>query len=389
MARKVSKKTRRSKKKRSTGTPTRRRLTATKPKRKTAQKKSVAAPTLAAKQLAVYHNPFSRATKQPKIPDGKLPESLGFQTQTVGTLLATNVDNVGTSGLDTTGMMHILMFPGMNGGALVINDLKGAYLNESSTNAAFTNIPSKHTILGYLGSNDCNFSSVTNSGGIISNSYQYANWRIVSQGMVLSLLNPQEKDDGWWESCRVHEGMDSFDYMIGTRKNSGDKAKGCLIPYNMLATLKTREIANETSYATGLLRDLKNNKFVLSPQRHEHDVIQQYDTFQMSVDDIGSSPNSALLGLGVQFGSGEDAAMAWIKSRIDMGLDMIYIRVHGRSSGEGTRLHYNLVSNQEITFESNEREARFHTGSAKVANISDHHAVAQATSASAVTVIAP
>ena len=59
----------------------------TTPKKRTTRKSAPKTLTQEHRQLAVYHNPFSRATKQPKIPDGKVTESLGFQTQAVKELV--------------------------------------------------------------------------------------------------------------------------------------------------------------------------------------------------------------------------------------------------------------------------------------------------------------
>lgn len=85
----------------------------TTPKKKTTRKTAPKTLTQEHRQLAVYHNPFSRATKQPKIPDGKVTESLGFQTQAVKEL-------VPVTGGD--GMLHLLMFAGQNCGLMVNGD---------------------------------------------------------------------------------------------------------------------------------------------------------------------------------------------------------------------------------------------------------------------------
>jgi hypothetical protein len=54
-----------------------------------------------------------------------------------------------------------------------------------------------------------------------------------------------------------------------------------------------------------------------------------------------------------------------IKEQIDFNFDMIYIRCHVRarptaSPGTPTRLHYNVVSNQEIVYDTNDKLARYH-----------------------------
>ncbi len=56
-----------------------------------------------------------------------------------------------------------------------------------------------------------------------------------------------------------------------------------------------------------------------------------------------------------------DDAKNFINGKIDPSFDMIYIRIHGRTTGDNTRLHYNMAANQEVTFSSNTLEGRFMT----------------------------
>ena len=73
------------------------------------------------------------------------------------------------------------------------------------------------------------------------------------------------------------------------------------------------------------------------------------------------------------FDAGVDDITDLIERFTDTSMDMIYIRIHGRASGNLSRLHANIVSNQEITFTAGERESRFHTASGDIGSAMDEH----------------
>lgn len=144
-----------------------------------------------------------------------------------------------------------------------------------------------------------------------------------------------------------------------------------------------QSLVNETSYTTGLCRDLHKHVFKLHPIGDEHDVKQQMTTTQFTASDISTSVGSssaATAGVYKTFGSGLDTPRGAISDQISASHDMIYVRIHGRAAGNPTRLHYNMVSNQEIVFDNSERESRFHTLSQRVGNFDEHHAASRASS---------
>lgn len=339
---------------RSKSKPRRRAPTKRKPvaKRKTVKKKK-ASPGLGGvnapietRQLAVYHNPFARTTKQPKIPDGKVTESLGFQTQAVKEF------NTIAGG---DGITHMLLYPGQDSALLVTGD------TESS--AAFTTI--KYNSLGFTGSNGINWGTVGTSGGNMTKLDQYALWRTVSAGLKISLLNPLEQDDGWWESVRVTEPREPYFWGLFNKDCTANRTtNGTVAPVELLGTLKDNNLVNERSYATGLLRDLNKVHFNLNGLLDHHDFRQQTLEYTVDANEVG------VLNAGdvyLPFGDGQLTAQQFINSHVDPGYDMIYIRLHGRAaSGSTSRYHVNVVSNQEITFGNEERESRFMTGSANI-----------------------
>lgn len=344
--------------------PTRRRTTAKKPatKRKSVKKRTPAT-TEIKRQLQVYHNPFSNATKQPKIPDGKVGESLGFQTQVVRELIA-------AQGTSTKGELTILMFPGMNAGAVVVNDVAG--------NLAYVAPGNKLNILGYTDSNGLNYDGVAGSGGSVVMNDSYANWRIVSQGLRLSLLNPAETDDGWWESARVHIPHDPASFKLFGNNLQKDKTNGVVVPDFLARSLHAGAISlvNENSYRTGTLRDLHKKLFTLHPQKDDHDFVKPRIITTLAAGDMFASGGGA--DEEVTFTPGSDNAQELIDSAVDFSFDFVVIKIHGRPSGEETRLHANMVCNQEIVFGPDMRESRFHTTTENAMDMDQHiHGIRQ------------
>mgnify|MGYP000493856989 CR=1 FL=1 len=341
----------------------------TKARRKTPSRKSPTSLPIETRQLAVYHNPFARTTKQPKIPDGKVTESLGFQTQAVR-------ETVAATGGD--GILHMLLYPGQDAGLIITGD--------QQSNAAFTT--QKYNVVGFTSSNNLNWSTLTTSGGTATKSERYALWRTVSQGMKLSLLNPAEEDDGWWEAIRVTEPRDPQDFALFTRDSLANRSlAGTIAPLGKLENLKNDNLVNERSYATGLLRDLKDFHFNLNGITDHHDFRQQMTSYFFGANGTGTyDATDVHLPLTAGYIENQNMVNQWV----DPGYDMIYVRIHGRTAGNLSRLHVNVVSNQEITFDQTEKESRFQTGSANIgASAISAHATAKRANGAAAHIVAP
>lgn len=345
-----------------------------KKKRATRKKASPKAVHPAAKQLAVYHNPFSVATKQPKIPDGKLNESLGYTGQTVGELVAANTTSTGA--VENGGQLDIILYAGRNCGMLVRGDYSGQFPLGNTGGTAFTDALSRYRAVGFQAMNDWSgFSLDATGSGTWSLDENYAYWRVVSTGLVLSLLNPAEEDDGWWEACRLHENRDSSGFGT-TAPNMGISAGSlACVPSGILQETLQDTVSDQNSYTTGLLRDLKNHCFKLNPLRHDHDVVHMNKTITSAPGFYSSygAPTSVRGAHNVFSDTGENYDVGqFIKNSIDESYDMIYIRIHGRTSGNPSRLHFNVVTNQEVAFGNDEREARFQTKCSNVKNMDEH-----------------
>lgn len=374
--------------KKKSATPKRRKPKASKPVKTKKKRASTAKPKIAhpaERQLAVYHNPFSSATTQPKIPDGKITQSLGMTSQTVGELIAANTTSTGAA--DNSGVMDILLFAGRNCGMLVRGDYAGQFPNKNTAGTAFTDLKSRYHAISF---NDMNpflaALDATGTGSLFAEE-KYAYWRNVSTGLILSLLNPAEEDDGWWEAVRLSESKDSTNYGITQTDATVFGTRVACVPSEVLSETSTEVLSNQNSYTTGLLRDLKNHVFKLNPVLDDHDVTQVKNTFEMvpSYYNPAYGAPSEARGAHNSFatvgGSWETGAL--IESSVDKSFDMIYIRIHGRTSGNPTRLHFNVVGNQECAFQNDDRESRYHTKSHTVGNIREHTAAKKSNNSAA------
>lgn len=267
------------------------------------------------------------------------------------------------------GVMTILMFPGMSCGAVCIGEANALATFPPNGGSAFN-------VLGYSGSNGLDYTGVEDgTGGSIFLNDLYASWRLVSQGLRLSLLNPAETDDGWWESARIHVGADPANYQLFGNNLTDDATTGVVIPGNLIKSIASGAVSlvNENSYTTGTLRDVKNHLFTLHPQKDDHDFVHPRTTMTFNDGDTVDPSANQIIDRTVEFAPGRDSAMELVDSVVDNSFDMIAIRIYGRSDvNNPTRLHANLVSNQEIQFGASEREARFHTATEMVTDMPAH-----------------
>lgn len=303
-----------------------------------------------------------------------MTESLGFQTQAVGELVAKNSTTTAVGG----GILHIMLFGGQNCGMLVEGDNAGSFPNKVTSGTEFASTIGAQLAVGFAGSNGIDFSGSTT----VTSFDQYAYWRLVSQGCILNLLNPAEENDGWFEAVRLTEPLNPSDWGAQHVDAQNSLANVAIVPQQMLQNLRQLNIVNENSYTTGVLRDIGTRVFKLHGITDEHDVKRQQQTHELEGGDYPSG-RSSLEGIGRPFAVGRDGPVRLIKQYIDQSFDMIYIRIHGRAAGNPTRIHYNLVSNQEIAFDSSERESRFHTTGARVQNFDEHHSAARANQSAA------
>jgi len=255
---------------------------------------------------AVYHNPFSTATTNPKIPDGKTYASTGLRLQAVK-----EVAN------DATGPIDILLYPGLGCGCIIDS-------TETSTEGNTRSMPY----------NDHGRWDPDLPGGQISAPIH--KWRIVSQALKITLINNSDENDGWFEAIRVQGSDDSgFGNVQGTTETGEGQFIGASTP-GTLPAMTSQNLVEHPTYCTGKLRDIHKYLFHLMPQGNDHD-------FNILPRELTSTTFA---------GPNLD----------NENYDMVFIRVHGRAgSASPTRLMLHVVCNQEVVYDEGSFMTRYHS----------------------------
>lgn len=305
----------------------------------------------ALEQLAVMYNPFLRTTEQPKIPDGKVNVSFG-QKYTV-------TEEYINTGQPT---MHMFLIPGQSGGLYVANcqDFGTGVIGNVGTP-------------NYNGAGGFNITNYDDPGKRTTTTARepYHSWRIVSQGLKLSLLNNAEENDGWWEAIRFHPVHDFTDFSLYPHNN--DVAKGYM-PFNLNAFTQQQgrsNLSDDKTYIAGTLRELHHHQFNLHPIQDECDFQRVFTP----VDFNDTRRNADL----VTYKCGEGTLDAntyrpgqfdAIDSYVYKGFDMIYIRLHCRpATPTPSRILAQLACNQEIIFDTDANEHKYQSKTHSVGNI--------------------
>lgn len=339
-------------------------------------------------QLQVFHDPFSNATSQPKIPDGKVSTSLGLAHNDVGEI------QVPTGSTETPdGTKCLLLFAGLNGGIIETN-----YTPSASADASVAG--RDYFIHGFStgASAACNWTNLINAGppvaaqgGQVSIDQQYALWRVVSTGVRLQLLNPDEENDGWFEAVRINVAQNGRHYLMSTLGElTSTTTDGIVAPVELArdnqTAFGTTNYYDNPTYFTGALRDLHKYQFELHGRTDFHDFSHIRNQCRIEGADLNGADLATKLHLGpppARYGS--DDWHEIIDNFVDKSYDMILIRLHGRTSAPASRLHYHLRSNQEVYFPTQERESRYHTKCEDlIGDLAEEHARARKSDISAV-----
>nr|P0DOK2.1 RecName: Full=Capsid protein [Chaetoceros setoense DNA virus] len=304
----------------------------------------------AAQSLAIYRNPFSHSPGQPKIPDGKAIMSIGSKVQVSAQLLNK------ASGDD---ILHVFLYPGLTQGMVVFGDSK-----EQGTRG--------FTAYGYNDHMTYDASSVYNAGtgadGNIESNDNINEWRLVSQGLKLSLLNTDEENDGWFECVRYKDALRANEFAFYSGDNLEQTTATVFGPdITFGSTLLTKNLVNSPTYVSGALEDIDKYEFKLQAQSEQHDFKRIPDRWytEHGVDTVTVSGVNDYVTLQA------DTAQAHSihNSLVDDSFDAVYIRIHCRTNSgagatTGSKLLAHLVSNQELVYDEDQNEHKFMTQAA-------------------------
>lgn len=304
--------------------------------------------TTAAQSLAIYRNPFSQSPGQPKIPDGKAIMSIGSKVQVSAQLLNTS------SGDD---ILHIFMYPGLTQGMVVFGDT-GALATRGFTAYGFNDHMS-YDVSGPYG-----LAGAGDDGNIESND-NINEWRTVSQGLKLSLLNTDEENDGWFECVRYKDALRANEFAFYSGDNTAQQTQTVFGPDNTLgATLAAKNLVNSPTYVSGGLDEIDKFEFKLQAQTESHDFKRVPDRWRVehSIDTVTSTGGNDYLNL-----QGDTAQCHSIhNSLVDDSFDAVYIRIHcrantGAGASTGSKILAHLVCNQELVYDEDQNEHKFMT----------------------------
>lgn len=327
----------------------------------------------AAGELAAFHNPFTKLSQQPRIPDGKATSSLGVRCQSVKNFKVNHVDSNGLSA-DT---MHIFLFPGVSSSVVVYNT-PVPHISQSQNRDFYVMGYKDHAPMYGPEGYDWWKGDGTIHEGVMTNTKQISKWRLVSAGLKLSLINNDESNDGWFEAVRINNCMAGDDFMMTTMNNSFSSFDTAVVPSLKFAQgiKDATSLVEEQSYQTGLLKDIHKYTFNLHPttDQIEFKTLQEkYNFNNMSPDD---TPETSARGQNdidqpstvegenkiAYFDSGSQRGQSYVNQMCCRDHDMIYIRVHGRSStsaNDVSQLLLHATSNYEVMYDANNDFSKF------------------------------
>nr|BAP99813.1 hypothetical protein [Chaetoceros tenuissimus DNA virus type-II] len=201
------------------------------------------------KHFSVIGNPFSKATQQPQIPDGRMLESLPRRCQ-----LVTEIRNNVTVGSNPT---YILVAPSLGLAFQAYQD---------------TNVPGglDSSVYG-LQNRGCTVRANL-SATSIENYNDIAKWRIVSQGINLKLNNVEDENDGWYEACRFQHDWTPDELCLRSTENDTstisqdeDLVMGVISSSFLNGALNTigNNMVEQRGYESGLLKNIHKRMFQL------------------------------------------------------------------------------------------------------------------------------
>lgn len=342
--------------------------------RRTPPKRNPRGSRKSAASIAVFHNPFSKATQQARIPDGKATASLGTRVQAVKNFIPIDDTYFNT--------MHCLLVPGLNNGLFIYgvnSDQSGRPDFQCLGFSGHGNL--QQNLNGSAGAWP---TDATGDGGDIELKQvnALAKWRLVSQGLNIKLVNNNESNDGWFEAVRINQVKDLSDWQVSTINDSNNNSAAGVMPSTAFMTtlIQDTELINEASYQSGLLKDIHRHIFCNQPiedtpfteLRENYKLRTNSDTADVGGLDAGTDvytdgPGIPAAGVGgryYQLNKGSARANELVKAMVDQHHDIIYIRLHCRDAAEPptsarSQVLFHLCANHEIMYDSSREVSKY------------------------------
>lgn len=259
-------------------------------------------------------NPFSLAMKGLKIFDGEIRQSAGFSVRATGEIICS-----------TLTYTNIVIFPGLTNVICWCTEPDGSD-NMPLPDPAAPAAPAASTAL------------VNINGAVFKHHLSTPNdrssvrvARLVGAGARFFLSNSSDDDDGYWEGARITTQQLDQDFFV-KNDNKGQLGIGVL-----KALAEDYDIANNTTYQPGLLRDINQFVFKLNSTDNDHKF----------------SPVSGL-------NTSQDLGLNNMRALGDVDkFDMIFLKIRGsRNASIPSVLRFDTIANQELVYDESSPLAR-------------------------------
>lgn len=338
-----------------------------------------------------YMNPF--ADTDPRIPDGSVSESLTKthrNTQMIQ-LLANST-------------YHILMYPGFSSGYFVLKGTVGS-LDLQGVGSIWDVNEYKPKTQDILDSTPRVLSFTSGTGEAIAANHSsdvdfqhncdVAQWRLVSQGIRLSLLADDDKNDGYFESCRLKADRSHENFMLVDRKDSpctptyGTGVLNITINDALLTprpsiikSVNTTDIAENDGYSAAPLKMIGAAMWQLKPLDDDHSWITFQDGYNVDAGTMESLKRSVGYQQAATYTTNytttpsvnhpsvhapaqrpDEGWNRMTKEFVDPNHDMVYIRVF---TGANTKqLLIQHKANHEVVYKTGSTLSEFHKDTKK------------------------
>lgn len=277
---------------------------------------------------AVIRNPFSTAVAHAKIPDGAV------------SLSSSGRYSISTTAVSASGFIEILLVGGFFTPIAIRTskaDANGAKTYTYS-HPQFQ-VPNRITVA---------------SGNTYTQNASVANqYRIVSQGVRVSLINNSQDNDGWFEAirCTPSNSYDNWGYSDAAGEVSIvpvlSQYEGGILDDNQV------NWAMNPSYIAGKARDLYKHNFVLHRQENNDFIeIPSVSTIQTASSAIQTSTKP--------FTNANEMDPWWV----DKQMDSVLIRIRGNTAGAANGqmvIHLHIVQHVEECYDEKSNLHRFMT----------------------------
>lgn len=208
-------------------------------------------------------------------------------------------------------------------------------------------------------------------------------WRVVSQGVHMTLMNQSDSNDGWWEAYRINTPINANRYLMGERgvPTVTNGKQLMMFPKGERWRQTDNPVHKQGSYTQGRLRDIHRVAFTLNPNTSDHDfcdVINSITQTQVSplADDLDGlnntedwrdvDTNSPVTRSSQFYQNAENRD--FIKGLVDCDFDSLVVKCHCRvesnpATGRSSNLLIHVVQNLEIIYDEDAIDHQFMTRS--------------------------